>query len=98
MEILGHKKGKVFIIGSIFVSLLICLFISDDWQQRRMATLRSGYHHMMKKEYDKAVIEFQEYLDVDSQVYWMLMETINNEFYSRDGVNEAISICIANTK
>lgn len=77
----------------IVVVMFIGLIISDDRQQKRFATLRSGYHHMMEQEYEEAIADFQTYLDVDSKIYWTFLEMVNNEFYSRDGVNEAIDMC-----
>lgn len=88
-----NNKLKTVVAVTIIIALLIGLFISDDWQQKRYATLRSGYHHMMEQEYDEAITDFQTYLNVNSKIYWKFVEMANDEFYSRDVVNEAIDIC-----
>lgn len=88
-----NNKLKTVVGVTVIIALLIGLFISDDWQQKRYATLRGGYHHMMKQEYDDAIADFQTYLDVNSKIYWKFVEMANDEFYSRDVVNEAIDLC-----
>lgn len=88
-----NNKLKTVVGVTVIIALLIGLFISDDWQQKRYATLRSGYHHMMEQEYDDAIADFQTYLDVDSKIYWKFVGMANDEFYSRDVVNEAIDLC-----
>ncbi len=69
-------------------------FVADDWQQKRFATLRHGYYSMEQHKYEIAAVDFKEYLDVDSGLYWYLLEHINNnDDYSRKKVKECLDEC-----
>ena len=51
-------------------------FSADIWQQKRFATLQHGYSCMEQRQYDEAIVDFEEYLDIDSVIYWYLIEHI----------------------
>lgn len=70
------KKNKI-IIGLVICVVMIVVFVADDWQQKRFATLRHGYYSMEQHKYEIAAVDFKEYLDVDSGLYWYLLEHIN---------------------
>lgn len=38
---------------------------------------------MEQRQYEEAIVAFKEYLNVDSDIYWYLIEYSNNENYSR---------------
>lgn len=86
-------KRKRIIIVIIFVVAFLFLCLSDDMQQRRFALLEKGYQLMDAGEYSKAIVIFDEYLAVDSDLYWKLIDKINSYEYSCQGVNEAIGVC-----
>lgn len=56
-------KTKI-VIGTVLCTMLICVFVADDWQQKRFATLRHGYYSMEQEQYEEAVGDFEEYLHV----------------------------------
>lgn len=87
------KKNKI-IIGLVICVVMIVVFVADDWQQKRFATLRHGYYSMEQHKYEIAAVDFKEYLDVDSGLYWYLLEHINNnDDYSRKKVKECLDEC-----
>ena len=75
-------KAKA-IIGVVLCVMLISIFAADDWQQKRFAILQYGYCSMEQRQYEEAIVAFKEYLNVDSDIYWYLIEYSNNENYSR---------------
>ena len=88
-------KTKI-VIGAVLCTMLICVFVADDWQQKRFATLRHGYYSMEQEQYEEAVEDFEEYLNVDSPVYWFLMKHLNKDAnYSRDKVSICLEECMA---
>lgn len=87
------KKNKIM-AGLIICVVMITIFMSDDWQQNRFATLRHGYYSMEQQQYEIAAMDFKEYLDVDFGLYWYLLEHINNnDDYSRKKVKECLDEC-----
>lgn len=93
IECLYASKKKWIMMGIIIVFVLIGIFVADDWQQRRFATVRSGYEYMKAEQYNEAITAFEDYLDVNSRAYWFVVDFINNENYSRQGVLSAIQEC-----
>ena len=89
----SDPKEKRGVMGFIIVFVLISIFVADDWQQKRFAIARSGYEYMKVEQYNEAITTFEDYLDVNSRVYWFIVEFINNENYSRQGVISAIQEC-----
>ena len=90
----GTMKKKV-IIGLIFCVMFLGIFKADDWQQRQFATLRYGYQCMEQCQYEAAVIAFEKYLDVNSNIYWHLLEAVNrDERYFRENVNDSLEECL----
>lgn len=87
-------KKKVM-IGVMFCMMLVGIFFADDWQQRRFATLRHGYSCMDQCQYEEATSAFEEYLNVDSDIYWYLLELVNDESCSRENVNDCLKKCMA---
>lgn len=75
-------KAKA-IIGVVLCVMLISIFAADNWQQKRFAILQYGYCSMEQRQYKEAIVAFKEYLNVDSDIYWYLIEYSNNENYSR---------------
>ena len=49
---------------------------------------------MEQRQYKEAIIAFKEYLNVDSDIYWYLIEYSNNENYSRKKVKECLEKCM----
>lgn len=76
---------KIIIIAVISV-VILSIFFADDWQQRRFAILNYGYECMELHHYEEAVTAFQEYLDVDSEIYWKMIELFNDKSSSRENV------------
>ena len=87
------KKSKIM-VGLIMCVVMITIFVADDWQQKRFATLRHGYYSMEQHQYEIAAADFMKYLDVDSALYWYLLDHINNnDDYSRKKVIECLDVC-----
>ena len=94
--VISMSQRKKIIIGVVLCVLLIGVFVADDWQQKKFATLRHGYFTMEQHRYEEAVENFEEYLDVDSKMHWYLLEHINNdESYSREKVRDCLEQCMA---
>ena len=55
--------------------------------------LKPGYEYMKAEQYNEAITAFEDYLDVNSRAYWFVVDFINNENYSRQGVLSAIQEC-----
>ena len=49
---------------------------------------------MEQRQYEEAIVAFKEYLNVDSDIYWYLIEYSNNENYSRKKVKESLEKCM----
>lgn len=86
-------KAKA-IIGVVLCVMLISIIVVDDWQQKRFAILQYGYCSMEQRQYEEAIVAFKEYLNVDSDIYWYLIEYSNNENYSRKKVKECLEKCM----
>lgn len=84
---------KKVLIGGIMCALMVGIFFADDWQQRRFATLRHGYYCMEQCQYEEAITSFEQYLNVESVIYWYLMELVNDESYSRKNVSYCLEEC-----
>lgn len=93
IERVSVKKKKLVVLGVLIVFLLSVIFIADGWQQRRFATVKSGYEYMESEQYDEAIAAFEDYLDVNLSAYWFLVECVNDESYSRQGVSSALQEC-----
>lgn len=89
---------RKLIIGVFLCVLLIGVFLADDWQQQRFATLRYGYNCMDQCKYKEATVVFEEYLNVDSDIYWYLLELVNDESCSRKTVNDCLEKCMEQQK
>lgn len=95
LMILSAKKNKIM-VGLIICVVMITVFVADDWQQKRFATLRHGYYSMEQHQYEMAAVDFKEYLNVDSALYWYILEHVNmDEDYSRKKVNECLDECMS---
>lgn len=86
-------KKKLIVVGMILLVMLIGVFFADDWQQRRVATLKYGYNCMEQCRYEETIVAFEEYLNMDSDIYWYLLELINDESYSRKNVYDCLEKC-----
>ena len=86
-------KAKA-IIGVVLCVMLISIFVVDDCQQKRFAILQYGYCSMEQRQYEEAIVAFKEYLNVDSDIYWYLIEYSNNENYYRKKVKECLEKCM----
>lgn len=95
IEVKSVAMKKKIIIGLIFCAMLLGMFMADDWQQRRFATLRYGYQCMEQCQYEEAVTAFEKYLHVNSDMYWHLLEAVNrDERYYRENVNDSLEECL----
>lgn len=88
------SKKKCFMVAIVFVAILLLVFMTDDMQQKRFAMLENSYELMESGKYNEAIVGFDEYLSVDSDLYWKLIEKANNYEYSRQGVKEATEACL----
>lgn len=51
---------------------------------------------MEQHQYEMAAVDFKEYLNVDSTLYWFLLEHINkDDDYSRKKVRECLEECMS---
>ena len=69
------------------------VFRADAWQQNRFAEVRAAYQNLSDGNYQEAEIQFEDYLSVDSKLYWSLLEFFNDDEYSRKQVADAIEKC-----
>lgn len=74
-------------------ALMVGNFFADDWEQRRFAALRYGYYSMGQRQYEEAIDLFEQYLNVESDIYWYLMELVNGESYSCKNVSDCLEEC-----
>lgn len=88
------SKKKRFVAAIVFVVILLLVFIADDMQQRRFATLEKSYELMESGKYEEAIVGFDEYLSVDSDLYWKLMKKVNGYEYSREKVEQMAEVCL----
>ena len=93
VERLPATKKKWVVMGIIIVFVLSGIFVADGWQQRRFAPVNNGYEYMKTEQYSEAVTAFEDYLDVNISAYWLLVECVNDESYSRQGVSYALQEC-----
>lgn len=84
-------RNKMMI--GIMCALMVGIFFADDWQQRRFAALRYGYYSMGQRQYEEAIDLFEQYLNVESDIYWYLMELVNGESYSCKNVSDCLAEC-----
>ena len=92
-DVLASMKKKVIIV-TVLCMVLLCIFSADIWQHKRFATLQHGYSCMEQRQYDEAIVDFEEYLDIDSVIYWYLIEHINDKSYSRKNVTACLKKCM----
>ena len=84
------KKRLVVILLCIAVFLGVCK--SDNWQQDRLYTVKTGYEFMEEQQYASAAECFEKYLDEESNVYWWLIDHFNKT-YSREKVQRDLEKC-----
>lgn len=84
---------KKVMIGGIMCALIVGIFFADNWQQRRFAALRYGYYSMRQRQYEEAIDLFEQYLNVESDIYWYLIELVNDESYFRENVSDCLEEC-----
>ena len=75
------------------IMIVTAVFLADDIQQNRFESARNGYEYMESGKYHEATQEFEIYLNVDSKVYWKLIDMTNEYQYTREGVMEAVRQC-----
>lgn len=88
------SKKKRFVLTIVFVAILLLVFITDDIQQRRFATLEKCYELMDSGKYEEAIVGFEEYLSVDSDLYWKLIKKVNGYEYSREKAEQMVEACL----
>lgn len=82
------------IIFFMFIITLFSVFYADNIQQKRFNSVRQAYENVRNQEYSEAVEKFNNYLNVDSNIYWYLIEHANDYSYSRQAVINAKNECI----
>lgn len=93
-----YSKKKVCIMIVSFV-LGVALFLQvDNVQQNRFQCLRQGYEDMQNEQYSDAIEKFEKYLEVDSNLYWYLLELFNDDSYNRQEVIAAKELCLQHMK
>lgn len=93
-----YSKKKICIIIVPFVRGLAIIMDADNIQQNRFQCLRQGYEDMKNEQYSNAIIKFEKYLEVDSNLYWYLLELFNDDSYSRQEVMAAKELCLQHMK
>lgn len=89
-----YSKKKISIIIVSFVLGLALIMEADNIQQNRFQCLRQGYEDMKYEQYSNAIIKFEKYLEVDSNLYWHLLAFFNDDSYSRQKVMAAKEFCL----
>ena len=84
-----YSKKKICIMIVFFVLGVALLLQADNAQQNRFKCLRQGYENMQNEQYSDATEKFEKYLEVDSNLYWYLLELFNDDSYSRQEVMAA---------
>lgn len=87
-----NLKRTRILASAILVIILMIVFTADTVQQKRFAVFRSGYEHMENEQYKEVVDKFQQYLSVDSELYWILTEKVNSYNFLSKGLMEPCSI------
>lgn len=88
------KNHKMAII--VFVCVLVAILSLDTWQQERFGEVDKAYYLMSQGKYDEAVQLFEDYLSVESSVYWAGIERVNGkyaDYCTRENVEEALKQC-----
>lgn len=89
-----QKERKKVIIFFVFIIILFSVFYADNIQQKRFDSLRQAYENVRNEEYSEAAEKFENYLNVDSKIYWYLIDHVNDYSYSRQAVIDARNECI----
>ncbi len=88
-----NTMKKVLVI-SMLVLILLAIFAADGIQQRRFNVVRTGYEYMEDGQYSAAAEAFEQYLSVDSDLYWLCIDWVNGDSYTREGVKAALEECL----
>ena len=78
-----NKSLKIFICVIVVAIMSLFVILADDMQQRRYRYLNLGYIAKEMGHYKEAEQMFDYYLEPKSNVYWWLVEQINDEKYSK---------------
>lgn len=89
-HIRNHKMSIV-----VFVCALVVILSLDTWQQERFGAVDKAYYLMSQGKYDEAAQLFEDYLSVESSVYWAGIERVNGKAAdcTRANVEEALKQC-----
>lgn len=86
------RKGLIIAAVVLIVYMGIVIKV-DAWQQNRFAEVRAAYQYLSGGNFQEAEVLFEDYLNVNSELYWHLLEYFNGDEYSRTQVEEAIEKC-----
>lgn len=84
---------KNFIKWTILVSVVIFMCRKDTIQQQQYEVVRQAHSALQREEYEKAISEFQSYVDGHTEIYWKLIDFTNDEQYGYRTVKDAIYYC-----
>ena len=89
-HIRNHKMSIV-----VFVCALVVILSLDTWQQERFGEVDRAYYLMSQGKYDEAAQLFEDYLSVESSVYWAGIERVNGKEAdcTRENVEEVLKQC-----
>lgn len=94
-KIKNHVKNHKISIA-VFAFALVVILSLDTWQQERFGEVDKAYYLMSQGKYDEAVQLFEDYLSVESSVYWAGIERVNGkyaDYCTRENVEEALKQC-----
>lgn len=90
----NKKERKKLVLILVLMITLFLVFYADNLQQKRFDSLSQAYENVRNQEYTEALEKFENYLNIDSRIYWYLNDCINDYSYSRQGVINARNECI----
>ena len=93
-KIKNHVKNHKISIA-VFASALVVILSLDTWQQERFGEVDRAYYLMSQGKYDEAAQLFEDYLSVESSVYWAGIERVNGKGAdcTRENVEEVLKQC-----
>ena len=89
-----ERINKKVIIRSLICLIFFLICYLDIKQQKKFELLRSGYIFMQEENYEKAIENFDLYLEKNNDIYWSIIYLMNDSKYTRKEVQNAKNDCV----
>lgn len=66
----NKKERKKLVLILVLMITLFLVFYADNLQQKRFDSLSQAYENVRNQEYTEALEKFENYLNIDSRIYW----------------------------